>query len=158
LLWALKFGGETTLAPVLAELMAVAVEEWLEREAVPDLLVPMPLHWSRQLYRGFNQASLLATALVRHPRLRHYQLHTAHRLCRRVRPTGIQSRLGRRDRLRNLQGAFNSKPLLAGQHVVIVDDVFTTGASIEQLAGALRQAGAGRVDAWCCARTPEPVH
>ena len=67
-----------------------------------------------------------------------------------------QLRLGRRERQVNLEGAFHATRRWQGEHVAIVDDVMTTGATVEALARAVKDAGAGRVTAWVVARTPEP--
>jgi ComF family protein len=151
-----KHNRDVTLIPVLVELMVTDVESRLFEQGAPDCLLPMPLHWRRQLRRGFNQAELLAQRLARHPRLQAWNLRVE-RLCSRRRATPPQQGLDRLQRQRNLRNAFGCKHLLNGQHLVIVDDVLTTGASVNQLASLLRDSGAARVDVWCCARTPAPT-
>ena len=142
-----KYHGERALTRSFAEL-------WLDampRPAVPDLLIPVPLHWRRLLRRGFNQSAELAAQLaaplgVLHPLRRP-------RLRRRV-ATRAQARMDRAQRVRNLRGAFDLVGSVAGQHVALVDDVCTTGATAEAAARALLDSGATRVDLWCLARTP----
>jgi ComF family protein len=116
----------------------------------PDCLLALPLHPARLRERGFNQSLLLARRI-------------SHRLdipllmdvCERVRNTAPQSSLPWKERDKNMRQAFVCKPGtdIRGKHVAIVDDVMTTGASIGELARALKQAGAFEVSAWVVART-----
>jgi predicted amidophosphoribosyltransferase len=120
-------------------------------ELLPDLLLAPPLSASRLRARGFNQALELAKVVGR-------ELGVA------VDPGGVprppetapQPGLGRPARQENLRNAFRCRRDLAGRSVAIVDDVLTTGATAEALAGVLRAAGAGSVAVWVVARTPEP--
>lgn len=116
----------------------------------PDALVPVPLHASRLRQRGYDQALELARPLGRAldiPLLEHTLYRT--------RATAAQSELDAEARQRNLKRAFevDTKAPLP-DHVVLVDDVMTTGATLHAAARALRKAGAQRVDAWVCARAP----
>jgi ComF family protein len=153
----LKFSADRHQLPVLAELMSQSAAQALRRHGRPDLLVPVPLHWRRQWRRGFNQANLLARQLCRHPRLQGWSLQVAGHLCTRVRATVAQQGLEREQRQRNIRSAFSCKEEMTGLHLVIVDDVMTTGATAEALARELLSRGARRVDVWCCARTPAPA-
>ena len=158
LISALKYRRDTSLTPVLAELMAPAIADWLRGQSSPDALVPMPMHWQRQVRRGFNQAELIIRCLVQHPALQDCKLQPAFRLVRRDRGGLPQQGLSRRARLANLDGVFRCTSDVAGKYLVIVDDVLTTGATVEALARVLLSAGALRVDTWCCARTPQPCN
>ncbi len=120
-----------------------------------DLVVPVPLHWRRYLTRGYNQAAAIARPLARALEL------PAANLLRRRRATPPQSRLHRKDRRRNLRRAFAIRRPAArrtgrcrGRHVLLVDDVVTTGATLEAAARCLRRAGARAVTALTAARTP----
>ena len=117
-----------------------------------DLVVPVPLARERLQARGYNQALLLARQLARAKVDAHLML--------RVRNTPAQSQLDRAERLRNLHGALALDPLqtpaIAQRQIVLVDDVMTTGATLQTCAAALRQAGAARVHALVFARTPMP--
>lgn len=103
----------------------------------PDVLVPVPLHPRRLVWRGFNQSLELARGLaasLRRP------LEPG--VLTRVRPTVPQARLPRAERLGNLRGAFAVAPEVAGRRVLLVDDVMTTGATLRECAAALGRAGA----------------
>jgi ComF family protein len=119
----------------------------------PDALVPVPLHRSRLRSRGYDQALELAKPIARALAL---PLRTD--LLARVRATSAQSSLHAMQRRRNLRGAFGATPNMIDRsppaHVALIDDVMTTGATLHAAAQALLEAGAARVDAWTCARTP----
>jgi predicted amidophosphoribosyltransferase len=113
--------------------------------------VAPPLTAARLRERGFNQALELAKVVAR---------ATGGRLefegLAKLRETAAQASLGPRERRRNLHGAFACARPLRGAPVVIVDDVLTTGATADALAGALREAGAGSVSVWAVALAPDP--
>jgi len=141
---ALKFDECLILADFLADALAARIDERA------DLLIPLPLHPARLRERGFNQSHLLATRLSR---ILHMPLLA--QAATRVRDTLPQSSLPWRERGKNMQHAFAlaAGTDVHGKHVAIVDDVMTTGASIEALARILKQAGAKKVSAWVVART-----
>lgn len=140
----LKFHADFAAGRVLAQCLAEACAS-LPR---PDALVPIPLHAARLRSRGYDQALELARPLARALGL---ELLTD--ALQRHRPTRAQSRLDARARRRNLRGAFAvSRDGALPAHVALVDDVMTTGATLEAAAVALRRAGVQRVDAWVCAR------
>jgi ComF family protein len=116
----------------------------------PDRVIPVPLHPARLRVRGFNPAGGLARALARER-----GLPCSPTALRRVRATRSQTGLGRASRARNLRGAFAATGP-APPRVWLVDDVVTTGATLEAAARALRRAGARSVVALCAARTPQP--
>ena len=124
-----------------------------EAEA-PDWLLAVPLNAQRQRERGYNQSYELARALARRRALR-----CDGDLLLRVRETSRQTQLNAKDRAANVCGAFAVEPgrrkLLQGRHIVLVDDVMTSGATLYELARVLRQAGAANVQAWVVARTPD---
>jgi ComF family protein len=142
-----KFAGDLAVGRWLALRLA----EHVETEPAPDLVVAPPLTPSRLRERGFNQALEIAKVVAHRRRLR-----CAIGGLARIRETPPQHGLGRRARRRNLQGAFRCALPLAGLRLAIVDDVVTTGATVEALARALRAAGAVRVDVWAVACTPAP--
>jgi ComF family protein len=140
LVQALKFRGELALAPLLAALLTPR----LRAERV-DLMVPVPLSRERLRRRGYNQALEIARHL---PRAR---LELT--LCERTRDAPPQMELPYDARQRNVRGAFRCTRPLQGASVAIVDDVMTTGATLDELARTLKGAGAERVVNWVVART-----
>lgn len=140
----LKFHRRIDYVPGLAELLARTFDEL---PADIDALLPMPLHWRRQAMRGFNQAYELSRVLRKKTGL------PLVRGVRRVRPTPFQSGLDAAARRRNLRDAFVAcEPVLA-KHVLIIDDVITTGESCRQLAKVVLDAGANQVSALAVSRT-----
>lgn len=144
LIQGLKFNGKLYNARLLGELMAERLAA--VQVELPELVVPVPLHTSRLRERGFNQALELARPLTRT-----LGVPLAAGLCRRCQATTPQTGLDARARRRNLKGAFEVCGTSA-RHVALVDDVMTTGSTVEALARALKRAGMGRVDVWLCAR------
>lgn len=142
---AAKFGARWSLLPALANFLLEKVEP-LER---PDLLVPLPLHPQRLKERGFNQALEIAKPLAKR-----LNVPLENNLLLRIRDTEHQARLSEKARHRNMRRAFSTTRQLDGMHIALIDDVLTTGASLDAAAHALKQAGARRVDAWVIARTP----
>ena len=140
---ALKFKRRLWYGPALAQLLNRSID------ALPediDAALPVPLHWRRQWWRGFNQAREIAVPLAR-------QLGVS--LIggvRRTRATRPQSGLSAGERHRNLRGAFVARGRCHARHVLIVDDVITTGATVAQLARVVLDSGAGKVSAIAVAR------
>lgn len=143
-----KFRQHPGWATSFARLLRAA--PWVEPALdVADALIPMPMSQERLRERGYNQAQLLARALDA------AKVHDT--LLLRVRDTPAQHALDRSERLRNLEGAFLVDPLrvsdVRDRHLLLVDDVMTSGASLTAAALALRQAGAATVSAVVLART-----
>ncbi len=139
----LKFNRRLAFAPPLARLLVPVMNAAF---ADCDVLVPVPLNRWRQARRGFNQAEELSRCLARHTDLP--VLETA----LRPRATAPQSGLDAAARSKNLRGAFSVRHLVPYRHPVIVDDVITTGATCNELARALKFAGAATVGAIAVAR------
>ncbi|HWL64179.1 MAG TPA: ComF family protein [Steroidobacteraceae bacterium] len=147
----LKFQRDIAQARVLGTLFARA---WRAAgRDRPECIVPMPLHRSRHVERGFCQTTLLARHIAR--RLGHQgrPLPVHNNLLLRVRATRAQSGLDAAERARNLKGAFASPTgKRLPRHVALLDDVLTTGHTATAAIAALHEAGVRRVDLWCCAR------
>lgn len=146
LLLGLKFNRQLLNARLLGGLMAEAIA--VRGEVLPDCIVPVPLHPSRLRERGYNQALELAR-----PVTRALGIPLAPQLVRRDKATEAQSRLEQGARRRNIRGAFSVLGELPG-HIAILDDVVTTGSTVNELARVLRKGGARRVVVWACARVP----
>jgi ComF family protein len=146
---AFKHTGRETLGKHLAELMAERSGAILQ-EGPWEVLVPVPLHRRREWERGFNQAAFLARRVGRR-----LGLPVVPRALRRLRATPPQSG-DPADRRRNVRDAFAvARPArVAGRHVLLIDDVLTTGATANECARALRRAGARRVGVFTLARVP----
>ncbi len=140
---ALKFGRKLWYAPALAELLCEASDRLPDDV---DAVLPVPLHWRRRAFRGFNQAEEIARPLARQ-----LGVPLLHNVVRR-RPTSFQSGLSARERARNLRAAFVVRGTVACSHVLIVDDVITTGTTLRHIAAALKTAGIRRVSALAVAR------
>ena len=141
-----KFAGDLATGRWLAACMVRRL-----RDARADVVVVPPLARSRLRSRGFNQALELARPVARSLGIR-----CADSALARVRETQPQPGLKREERARNLRDAFRCDARVEGLHVAIVDDVLTTGATAQEIARVLKQAGAARVSLWALARTPAP--
>lgn len=141
-----KFAGDLAVGDFLGTALAQAVAGGVK----PDLVLPSPASDRRLRERGFNPAAVLAKRVARELDV---PWHPA--LLRKVRHTPPQTGLPRSARERNLRGAFRCAGV-AGLRVALVDDVTTTGATLEALARELRRAGARDIAGWVVARTPPP--
>ncbi len=147
----LKYKDVTGLAPVLADLMVEEARELGLDFGRETILIPVPLHWRRAWKRGFNQAELLAQHLGNN-----VGLEVRDDFLRRVRNTESQTKLKYGERRDNVAGAFvvpeQKKLAVKGQNLLLVDDVCTTGATLNSCANALKRAGARYVWALTLAR------
>ncbi|QZA79898.1 ComF family protein [Deefgea piscis] len=145
LIQAAKFAGRWSLLPPLGELLA----ERLSSAARPDLIIPLPLHPARLKERGFNQALEIAQ-----PISKRLQLPLDLSNLSRHKNTEHQARLSANARWHNMRNAFVCCASVNGLRIALVDDVMTSGASMNAAAKALKSAGAIEVFAWVVARTP----
>jgi len=144
MLQAYKYGDRLALAPLFGQLLADRVAA----TPMPDIVTCMPLHADRLRERGFNQAAELARVVAKR-----LHLPLALDACAKVRATTPQTGLPLAERGKNLRGAFASTGNIAGKRISVVDDVMTSGASLNELARTLRKAGAAEVNCWVVART-----
>ena len=145
-----KYNREVWFEPFLGELLGkvaapvLLLEEW-------DMIVPVPLHPLKQSEREFNQAEALAGQLARR-----VNLPVQADCLKRVKPTGSQTRLTRAQRAENVRTAFafndRASEMAEGKRIIVVDDVFTTGATTNACAKLLRKNGADAVCVWTLAR------
>jgi ComF family protein len=142
---ALKFRGERAWGRVFGALLAQ--ERRALAAALPELLVPVPLHLARQRSRGFNQAADIAGSAARA-----LHLPCAPHALVRLRATGAQSALPAAARAANVAGAFRATRTLPPLRIALIDDVYTTGSTAAAAAAALHAAGAGELELWVAAR------
>ena len=156
LLQDLKFSARLPLASALGSLLArratslnIGDPSCLGADPLPDpVLLPVPLSRERLAERGFNQALEIARLISKHR-----QIQLDYSSCRRTRLTPPQASLPLKERIKNIQGVFQCDKNLQGLNIALVDDVMTTGASLNELAKTLKQAGAAHVECWVIART-----
>lgn len=129
---------------MLAKLLAQKISQ----QALPDLLIPMPLHPKRLRERGFNQ-SLEIAKIISHE----LNIELDFTACIRTKYTQPQASLPLKQRANNIKGAFECSKPLTGLQVALIDDVMTTGASLNALAKAVKAKGASHVECWVIART-----
>jgi ComF family protein len=152
LVHALKYSDRLDLAPMMGRWISHAGHELL---AEADALVPVPLHWRRLWARRFNQSAMLAAAVSAQS-----GVPIAGEALKRVKPTAQQVGLSRSERAQNVQGAFRvpeaGKAAVAGRRLIVIDDVLTSGATVDSCARALLRAGAANVDVLIFARVADP--
>lgn len=140
----LKFNARFENARLMGALLA---EKLLESSELPDCIVPVPLHPSRYRERGFNQSIEIGRTISKN-----LNIPLDLSSCRRVRNTRHQTNLPAKQRMNNMKNAFSVvKPLSAG-HVAILDDVMTTGTTVNELAKTIARTGVVRIDVWICGR------
>ena len=153
LVHALKYQDRTDLAPAMGRWMARAGSELLDGA---DVLIPVPLHWRRGWSRRYNQSGVLARVIARQS-----GIPVAPDALRRTRPTRQQVGLSRNDRARNVQGAFKvaaeRTSQIQGRRVILIDDVLTSGATVDACARVLLRAKAAQVDVLVFARVVDTM-
>lgn len=140
----LKFHQQLVNAKILGELMV----KYLKFCSKPELIIPVPLHQKRLQERGFNQSLEIARYIAKKT-----IIPLDYKNCVRVKHTKAQASIPANKRAKNVKNAFQIKTIIRAKHVVIVDDVVTTGSTVSELSKTLLQSGIERVDIWCCART-----
>jgi len=133
---AFKYGRATTLKRFLGWTMAEAVGQW---DIHADIITFVPMHWTKVVERGYNQAALLAKEVGRHR-----GLPLSGDVLRKTRRTAAQAGLARKGRQRNMAGAFTANGI-RGMSVMVVDDVITTASTAFEVAQACKKAGAAAV-------------
>lgn len=144
LLHAFKYSGNLALVEILAKPLARLAAD----HPKPDLLMSMPLHPGRLKERGFNQSLEIAR-----PISRWLDIPLAADACRRTRDTPPQAGLKWKERRRNVRGAFACDLDLSGKKIAVLDDVMTTGATLNEISRVLKSRGASEVSAWVVTRT-----
>ncbi len=142
-----KFEGKTQLSTTLASLLI----KRLVSDQQPEYLIPVASHWRRRWARGFDQTWLLSNNLSHLTGIKTLPALKRARLGER------QHQLSRQGRDNNMRSGFVTSRRFNGEHVALIDDVITTGATVNAATHALRRAGAGSIEVWCLARTPAPA-
>ena len=145
LLHSLKYQTNLAMVPVLADLLTARIGAG----ALPDFIVPMPLHPVRLRERGFNQAIEIARRVSKN-----LGVPVLPAICRRVKNTPSQTGLPWKEREKNIRDAFACEADLSGKRIAILDDVMTTGSTLNELAKVLRKCGVIHISGWVVARTP----
>lgn len=144
---ALKYHAHFLQAHVLGELMGQTLTR--RAQPLPQLILPVPLHPRRLRLRGYNQALELARVIALSTGIR------VDALCAlRVKNTEDQIGKTAAQRRNNVKGAFQLRRRLDGLHIALLDDVMTTGATLDELARVCRKGGAAKIEAWAAARAP----
>jgi ComF family protein len=150
LIHSLKYQTNLAIAPILANLLITRLET-IER--IPDVIIPMPLHPIRLRERGFNQAMEISRYISKQ-----MGIVLLPDSCSRIKHTPPQTGLPWKDRQKNIRKAFSCKIDLSGKHIALVDDVMTTGATLNELSKVLRKQGAAEISNWVIARTLPEVN
>lgn len=145
LIHSLKYQTNLAVAPILASLL---IKQLKAKEMMSDIIIPMPLHPIRLRERGFNQAMEISRYISKH-----MGITLLPDSCNRIKHTPPQTGLPWKARQKNIHKAFSCKINLSGKHVALVDDVMTTGATLNELAKVLRKQGASEISNWIIART-----
>ncbi len=143
----LKFNEKLYFAPLLSALMAEKIPSCMALQKLPDAIIPMPLHMNRLRQRGFNQSYLLIKSIAKA-----LDIVVDSTLCHRIRDTEHQTGKNAQQRKHNIKNAFSISRSQNYHHVVIFDDVVTTGSSVSELSKVLKKSGIERVDICCLAR------
>jgi ComF family protein len=144
LIHSLKYQTNLAIAPILANLLIARLKTM---ERLPDIIIPMPLHPIRLRERGFNQAMEISRYISKQTGI--VLLPDS---CRRIKHTLPQTGLPWKERQKNIRKAFTCKLDLSEKHIALVDDVMTTGTTLNELSKVLRQQGANEISNWVIAR------
>lgn len=138
-IYALKYKNKRIYAKTFGSMLYIRYGTYLIKHKI-DLIIPIPLHEKRRKRRGFNQAELIAIQLGKYTRIPVDLTSLT-----RVHETIAQKNLNDRKRKQNIKGAFAAKRAVKGKRIVLIDDIYTTGATIDEAARKLRRAGAEKV-------------
>lgn len=138
-----KYQKQLSLTPILAKLLL----QHAPHQTV-DYIIPMPMHPKRLQERGFNQSLEIAKVVGKK-----LNIPVKVDACKRILHTPPQASLALKERAKNIKGAFQSTVDLSGKSIIVIDDVMTSGASLNELAKTLKKAGANHVSNWVIART-----
>lgn len=150
-----KFQHKLSRWKTLSQLMIDYLHDEYKDHDFPDAVIPVPMYWKRQFYRGFNQSELLANDIVRA-----FSLPLLKDICLRKHHQKTQKDSNKNTRTQNLKNAFSINQrklhLIRNQHLALVDDVVTTSSTVREISDLLISHGAATVVVWSLARTPAP--
>jgi ComF family protein len=144
LITSLKLSSNYPASRLMGNLMA---ERLSKEQDHPELIIPVPLHPTRYRSRGFNQAIEIARPISKALGIP-MDWHSIQRIIN----TGTQTKLDAKERHKNLRGAFQLKKPITAKHIVIIDDVITTGSTVTEVAKVLKKAGVKKIEVWSFAR------
>lgn len=144
LIYNLKFRARFENARLLGALLADYLQASVE---LPELIIPVPLHPSRYRERGFNQSIEIARTVSTN-----LSIPLDFFSCRRTRNTSHQTDLPAKQRIKNMRNAFSLRKPVPATHIAILDDVMTTGSTVNELAKILSHPKIAKIEVWCCAR------
>ena len=143
----MKFHQQLSCAAILSELLKNKIINLKNEAEWPNAIVAMPLHKKRLIQRGFNQSLEISRAIVKNK-----QLPILNNSVSRIKNTKSQLNLSKKERFKNVKNCFQLNKEINESHIVIVDDVVTTGASSNELAELLKHSGVKKVGVWALAR------
>lgn len=146
LVYQLKFNASLAHAKLFGEILSCELEEYYHQHILPEVIIPIPLSKNRLRERGFNQCLEIARVLARH-----YSLPIDSQVCQRKRHTNAQARLAFKARKENIRQAFHVEKNNY-RYVVLLDDVVTTGSTINEVANSCIRSGIEKVDVWSVTR------
>ena len=144
----LKFRQQLIYAHALGTLFAQSLSSYYHKKMLPEALIPVPLHPARLKIRGFNQANEIAKPIAKA-----LSLPILYDIIYRSKDTKAQSDLPKALRQKNVNDAFTVKRPLSLSYIALIDDVITTGSTIQTIITCLKNAGVKQIDVWCLART-----
>lgn len=142
----LKYKDKLLFSEVLSKILLNSIQ--LKPQTLPECIIPVPLHSIRLIKRGYNQSELIAHYLAKQ-----LMIPIDYTSCKRIKNTKQQTSSNAAQREQNLRNAFTVSPKFTYKHVAIVDDVVTTGSTVNELAKILSKTGVETIDIWACTRT-----
>ena len=143
----LKFGHKLNYGALLGQLLLEQLPQWYCNNSLPEVVIPMPLHYKRLWQRGFNQIHEILRPLQQSRKI-----NIEFNLCQRIKDTKPQLKGGRGYRNQNLRGAFALGKPIKYHHIAIIDDVMTTGSTMRAISELFFKANVSEIDLWCIAR------
>lgn len=136
-------------AKILGKILADHLQQhYQQKEIKPQMIIPIPLHKKRLRKRGFNQALEIAKIVAKQ-----LEIPIDRFSCIRIRNTNPQTTLPPGDRRKNIRRAFTTKHRINYKYVAVIDDVITTGSTMQEFCKMLSKNGVEQIDVWCCAKT-----